>query len=52
MSLYSHSRLSTFQNCPRQYWFQYIEKPDIEKVDGIEAFMGFRAHDALESLYK
>ena len=52
MPIYSHSRLSTFQNCPRQYWFRYIEKPEIEKVDGIEAFMGSRAHDALEELYK
>ncbi len=52
MPLYSHSKLSTFQNCPRQYWFRYIEKPDIEKVDSIEAFMGTRCHDALEDLYK
>ena len=52
MPLYSHSRLSTFQNCLRQYWFRYIEKPAIEKVDGIEAFMGSRCHDALEELYR
>jgi len=51
MPLYSHSRLSSFENCPRQFAFRYIEKPDIEKMDTIEAFLGSRVHDTLEKLY-
>lgn len=52
MPTYSHSRLETYQNCPRQYKLQYIDKPDIPEFEGIEAFMGSRVHDALEKLYK
>ena len=52
MPTYSHSRLSTFEACPRKYWFSYIEKPDIERVETVEAFLGSRVHDALEQLYK
>ncbi len=52
MTLYSHSRISCFETCPKQYSFKYIEKPKIEKKIGIEAFMGSRVHDALEKLYK
>ena len=52
MPIYSHSRLSTFETCPRQYWYAYIGRPEIEKVDTVEAFLGSRVHDALEELYK
>ena len=52
MPIYSHSRLGTFENCPRQYWFAYIEKPDIVRVDTIEAFLGSRVHDVLEELHR
>jgi putative RecB family exonuclease len=50
--IYSHSRLKTYENCPRKFAFQYIEKPDIVKRDSIEAFMGSCVHDTLEQLYK
>jgi len=52
MRIHSHSSLSSFQNCPRQYWYQYIGKPDVEKVDTIEAFLGTCVHEALETLYR
>ncbi|HEX9750905.1 MAG TPA: PD-(D/E)XK nuclease family protein [candidate division Zixibacteria bacterium] len=52
MTLYSHSRLSSYEQCPRKYAFRYIEKPDIERRTSIEAFMGKAVHDALESLYQ
>jgi len=47
---YSHSRLATFEDCPRKFRFRYID--DI-KVDGegVEAFMGKRVHEILERLY-
>jgi len=50
---YSHSKLSTYENCPRQYKLRYIDriKPP-EEEEGIEAFLGSRVHEALEKLYK
>ena len=51
MRIHSHSSLGSFENCPRQYWYQYIGKPPVEKVDTIEAFLGKRVHEALETLY-
>jgi putative RecB family exonuclease len=52
MRIHSHSSLVSFENCPRQYWYQYIGKPPVEKVDTIEAFLGKRVHEALETLYR
>jgi len=52
MPIYSHSRLGTFETCRRQFWFAYIEKPEVERPDTVEAFLGSRVHDVLEELYK
>ena len=52
MRLYSHSGLSSFESCPRQFWYRYIGKPDIEKVETVEAFLGQRVHETLEELYR
>ncbi|HOZ35697.1 MAG TPA: PD-(D/E)XK nuclease family protein [archaeon] len=49
---YSHSRIETYKSCPKKFYFQYIEKPDIEEKKGIEAFLGSMVHLALEKLYK
>jgi len=50
MAIYSHSRLSTFENCPLQFKYQYIDK--IKRYEqGIEAFVGSRFHDSMEKLY-
>lgn len=51
MTQYSNSRLSTYENCPLKYKFQYIDKIRTEG-EGIEAFTGSRVHDALEQFYK
>ncbi|MGH9804993.1 MAG: PD-(D/E)XK nuclease family protein [Candidatus Acidiferrales bacterium] len=50
MPIYSHSRLSTFEQCPQRYKFQYLDRltPDFESI---EAFLGSRVHDTLEKLY-
>ncbi len=48
---FSYSSLQTFDKCPAQFKFRYIDfikKPD----EGIEAFMGKRAHESIEYLYK
>jgi RecB family exonuclease len=52
MPLYSYSRIGCFETCPRQYKFRYIEKPDIVKPEGVEAFLGKMVHEALEKCYK
>jgi len=51
MTIYSHSKLSTFEQCPLKYKYKYIDKikPLIEKT--IEAHLGSSVHDALEWLY-
>ena len=52
MASYSHSRLSTFENCPYQYKLKYIDKVEVDIPTTIEAFMGDLVHQTLEKLYK
>src|SRR3989344_2136885 len=52
MATYSHSKISTFEQCPRKYQFQYIDKEEPEIESTIEAFMGDIVHQSLEDLYK
>jgi putative RecB family exonuclease len=49
VAVYSHSRLSSFENCPRQFQYRYVERIPIES-ESIEAFLGKRVHDVLERL--
>jgi len=49
--VYSHSRLSTYEKCPLQYRFRYLDRIKRD-VQSIEAFMGNRVHEALEKLYR
>ena len=48
--VYSHSRLSSFENCPKAFHYRYVLKIPSEK-EGVEAFMGKRVHSVLERLY-
>jgi len=50
VSTFSHSRIDTFETCPKKYEFCYLLKAPRGPA-GIEAFMGSRVHDALEWLY-
>ena len=52
MPVYSHSRLSTFETCPRQYFFQYVARIKLDEEEGIEGFLGSLVHEALEKLYR
>ena len=52
MTIYSHSKLGTFQQCKQKYKFQYIDKIKLESRDTIETFLGGLVHKALEKLYK
>ncbi len=51
MGTYSHSKISTFEQCPLKFKFRYIDKikPDFEQ--SIEAFLGTKVHDTLEWIY-
>jgi putative RecB family exonuclease len=49
--VYSHSRLSTFEKCPLQYKYRYLDRIKRD-TQGIEAFLGNRVHEALEALYR
>ena len=52
MKTYSHSRLSTYEQCPQKFKFAYIDKVETEVVNTIEAYMGDMVHQTLEKLYK
>ena len=51
MTTYSHSRLSTFEQCPLKFRFAYIDKLETEIEETVEAFLGSRVHEALEKIY-
>ena len=49
-TIYSHSRISTYEDCPQKYKFQCIN----QVTDGIgsaEAFLGAQVHQTLAHLY-
>jgi len=52
MAIYSHSKLSTFEQCPYKYKLKYIDKEPEEIPTTIEMFMGDIVHKTLEKLYK
>jgi len=52
MATYSHSRISTFENCPYQYKLKYIDKIKVDTPTTIECFMGDLVHQTFEKLYK
>lgn len=52
MSVYSHSRLSCYEQCPQKFKLQYIDKVETEVEESVEAFLGSRVHDTLEKLYR
>lgn len=50
MKTYSHSKLSTFEQCPQKYKFRYIDNIIIIEKS-IESFLGKTVHSTLEWLY-
>ena len=49
-SIFSHSRIASFENCPKQFEFRYVQKIERD-TESIEAFVGKRVHEVLERLY-
>lgn len=52
MAVYSHSRISTFEQCPLRFKFEYIDEAETDVEATAEAFLGSRVHETLEKLYK
>lgn len=52
MTIYSHSRISTFEQCKLKFKYKYIDKLEPEIKATVETFLGSRVHDVLEQLYK
>jgi putative RecB family exonuclease len=52
MTVYSHSRLSCFEDCPQKYKFHYIDKIETEVENTVEAYLGGLVHETLEKLYR
>ncbi|MBI2137875.1 PD-(D/E)XK nuclease family protein [Candidatus Woesearchaeota archaeon] len=51
MPSYSHSRLSTFEQCNLKFKFKYIDKVETDAEESVEAFLGKKVHETLEKLY-
>jgi len=51
MTTYSHSKLSTFEQCPLKFKFRYIQKIQPDFKQSIEGFLGNKVHDTLEWVY-
>ena len=52
MTVYSHSRLSCFEQCPQKFKLKYIDKVETDVEQSAEAFLGSRTHETLEKLYR
>jgi RecB family exonuclease len=49
--VFSHSRLSAFERCPRKFQYRYLWKSPAEG-ESIEGFVGKRVHEVLERLHR
>ena len=52
MTIYSYSRLSCFEQCPRKYKLKHIDKIKIDMKENAEMFLGRRVYETLERLYQ
>jgi len=50
--VFSHSRLSCYEQCPQKYKMKYVDRVETEVEESIEAFLGVRVHETLEKLYR
>jgi putative RecB family exonuclease len=49
--IYSHSRLSSFEDCPKKFQYRYVLRVPTD-TESIEGFVGKRVHEVLERLYR
>jgi len=48
--IYSHSRLASFEDCPKKFHYRYVLRVPTE-TESIESFLGKRVHEVLERLH-
>lgn len=48
-TVYSHSRLSCFENCPKQFHYRYVQRITVD-TESIEGFVGKLVHSVIEKL--
>lgn len=51
-SSYSHNSLKTFEQCPRRFKFQYVEKVSMPSRVSADTYLGNAVHQALHRLYE
>lgn len=51
MTIYSHSRLNTFETCPQMFKYRYIDKIRTPFEKTVETHLGKIVHEVLEWLY-
>ena len=51
MPVFSHSRLSSFENCPLQYRLRYVDEIEIDRRETVESFVGHQVHRVLQYLH-
>ncbi len=51
MSIYSNSKIETFEQCKLKFKYRYIDKIIPEIAKSIEAHLGSMVHETLEWLY-
>ena len=49
---WSNSRLNTYQNCPKQYKYKYVETGNKEEFLSISIIVGSVFHNVIERMYK
>ncbi len=49
--LYSYSKLRSFEKCPLQFRYRYLDRIPTT-IESIEAFAGKRVHEVLEALFR
>jgi len=49
---YSYSKIESFNQCPRKYKFENIERAKVEKPVGVETYLGNAVHQVLEHVYR
>jgi putative RecB family exonuclease len=51
MTIYSHSQLSAYEDCPLKYKLHYRDKIERD-TEGVESFLGSRVHETLQKCYE
>ena len=53
MATFSFSKLETFKNCPRKFYYRYVAKVCLdEEPEQIATFLGSRVHETFHKLYE